>query len=218
MDLSAIRKTYRRYASHYDFVFGPIFRHGRKMALKLCEQEAGTRILEVGVGTGLSLPDYSPDCRVVGIDISPEMLRRAERRVSRKGLENVDGLYEMDAEFLDFPDDSFDVVMAMYVVSVVPHPERCINEMRRVCRPGGDIFILNHFASRHPVVRRLERGLTPLSNTLGFRPDLEIESLPDEPDFRQLGVRNANLFGYWKLVHYRNGDQPASGASASGAC
>lgn len=202
MDLSSIRSAYKRYALTYDAVFGPIFAGGRRMAVKLANTGPNQRILEVGVGTGLSLPDYRKDASVVGIDISPDMLRIARERAS--GLTQVEALLEMDAEKLAFPDNSFDSVVAMYVASVVPHPERLLAEMQRVCVPGGDVLVINHFASNHPVIRRMERGLRPLSRVLGFRTDMELDSLPSLPGLERIDVRKANLFGYWKLVHYRH--------------
>jgi len=206
MDLDSIRSAYRRYANHYDRIFGPVFNPGRKLAIQTLNTRAGQRVLEVGVGTGLSLPYYHAESRVVGIDISPEMLAKADERVSEQDLKQVDKLLVMDAEQLEFEDDSFDAVVAMYVASVVPHPDRLVDEMRRVCVPGGDILIINHFASRNPLLRGMEKGLRPLSKLLGFRPDMDLEDLPELEDFQRVGVRNANIFGYWKLVHYRNGD------------
>jgi len=208
MDLVSIRSAYRRYANHYDRIFGPVFAPGRRLALRALGIGAGQRVLEVGVGTGLSLPYYHAESRVVGIDISPEMLAKAQERTEREGLTQVESLLEMDAENLDFPDNSFDAVVAMYVASVVPHPDKLISEMRRVCIPGGDIIIINHFASSNPVLRQLEKGLRPLSRMLGFRPDMDLDSLPQQADFQRIGVSNANIFGYWKMVHYCNGELP----------
>jgi phosphatidylethanolamine/phosphatidyl-N-methylethanolamine N-methyltransferase len=205
MDLPSIRSAYKRYALTYDAFFGPIFAGGRRMAVRLANTAPNQRILEVGVGTGLSLPDYRKDARVVGIDISPDMLKIARDR--SRGLLQVEALLEMDAERLAFPDNSFDSVVAMYVASVVPHPERLLQEMQRVCVPGGDVLVINHFASTHPVVRRMERGLRPLSKVLGFRTDMELDALPHLPGLERIDVKKANLFGYWKLVHYRH-DEP----------
>jgi phosphatidylethanolamine/phosphatidyl-N-methylethanolamine N-methyltransferase len=218
MDLPSIRSAYKRYALTYDAFFGPIFAGGRRMAVQLANTAANQRILEVGVGTGLSLPDYREDARVVGIDVSPDMLKIARERA--RGLPQVEALLEMDAEKLAFPDNSFDSVVAMYVASVVPHPEHLLAEMQRVCIPGGDVLVINHFASNHPVIRRMERGLRPLSKVLGFRTDMELDSLPRLPGLERIGVRNANLFGYWKLVHYRHDEElpdgPLTGEALAG--
>ena len=210
MDLDSIRGAYRRYASYYDKVFGPFFAQGLQRAVERLNEKPGQRILEVGVGTGLSLPKYDPRSRVVGIDVSPDMLAKAEERVARECQPGtVESLQVMDAEAMDFPDNSFDSIACMYVVSVVPDPQRLINEIQRVCKPGGDIYIVNHFASRNPVVRGLEKSLRPLSKLMGFRPDMEIETLPNHEGFPRLSVDNANMMGYWKLIHYRNGDAAA---------
>ncbi|AHK78595.1 SAM-dependent methlyltransferase [Ectothiorhodospira haloalkaliphila] len=208
MDLSSIKSAYRRYARYYDAVFGPIFAGGRRLAMEMVNAEPAPRVLEVGVGTGLSLPDYREDARVVGIDVSPDMLQIAKERAEEGQLKQVEALLEMDAECLAFADDSFDCVVAMYVASVVPNPDKLMREMQRVCVPGGDVLVINHFASSHPVVRRVERALRPLSRLVGFRPDMELDSLPELPGLNRVGVHKTNLFGYWKLVHYRNGEAP----------
>jgi len=212
MDLSSIRSAYRRYARYYDGSFGRVFAPGRRYTMQFLNAEPGRRVLEVGVGTGISLPEYRRDATIVGVDVSPDMLEIARKRVETHGLTNVEGLYEMDAEALEFPDDAFDVVVAMYVASVVPDPERFVDECRRVCKPGGEILIINHFASQQPLIRGLEKAIRPLSRLLGFRPDMELDDLPQRPGFECLGVYPAHFFGYWKLVRYRNG---VSGAPTS---
>lgn len=208
MDNESIKSAYRRYARIYDRVFGPIFAPGRDMAIDMLAPQSGKRILEVGVGTGLSLPHYEADTRVVGIDISTDMLNIARRRVSDQNLEHVESLLEMDAENLDFDDDSFDAVIAMYVASVVPNPDRLMAEMARVCKPDGDLMVINHFASENVILRGLERGLTPLSNFVGFRPSMDLAELPCPDGFKQIGIHRANLMGYWKLVHFRGENDP----------
>lgn len=209
MDTESIKSAYRRYARIYDRVFGPVFAPGRDMAIDMLAPQSGKRILEVGVGTGLSLPHYESDTRVVGIDISPDMLDIARKRVSEQNLDHVEALMEMDAENLSFENDGFDVVIAMYVASVVPNPDRLMAEMARVCKPGGDIMVINHFASENIVLRSLERGLSPLSGFVGFRPSMDLAELPCPDGFRQVGIHRANLMGYWKLVHFR-GDTPGT--------
>jgi phosphatidylethanolamine/phosphatidyl-N-methylethanolamine N-methyltransferase len=209
MDLASIRKTYRRYSRHYDRIFGPVFNPGRKLSVETANHRSGQRILEVGVGTGLALPYYHADCRVVGIDVSPEMLEKARQRRLEEKLDHVEDLIEMDAEHLDFPDHSFDSVVAMYVVSVVPNPGRLLAEMRRVCKPDGDIVLINHFSSSHPVLKMVEKSLSPLSGMLGFRPNLDLQSLPGLPGFEVADVRSANFLGYWKMVHYRGTSERA---------
>lgn len=211
MDTKSIKSAYRRYARIYDRVFGPVFAPGRDMAIDMLAPQSGKRILEVGVGTGLSLPHYESDTRIVGIDISPDMLDIARKRVSEQNLDHVEALLDMDAEDLNFEDDSFDVVIAMYVASVVPNPDRLMAEMARVCKPDGEIMVINHFASENVILRGLERGLSPLSGFVGFRPSMDLSELPCPDGFRQIGIHRANLFGYWKLVHFR-GDSPETSA------
>src|SRR5262245_12549486 len=122
LDKDTIAKAYGRWAPVYDLVFGAVFERGRRAAIVAAERIGG-RILEVGVGTGISLPDYSRATRLCGVDISEPMLRKAQERVTELKLTNVEGLYVMDAEHLDFPDNSFDVVVAQYVITTVPNPE-----------------------------------------------------------------------------------------------
>lgn len=204
IDLDSVKVAYRRYARIYDLLFGPALEQGRHAAVEMINTLSGRRILEVGVGTGLSLPTYRKDARVVGIDLCSEMLEKARRRVRRLGLTQVEALLEMDGEDMTFPEHSFDAVAAMYVVGVTPQPTRLVSEMRRVCAPGGDIIVLNHFASNHPLMRRLESVLAPLSATLGFRSNLEFATLAEATGLDLVQVRDTNLFGYSKLICFRN--------------
>jgi phosphatidylethanolamine/phosphatidyl-N-methylethanolamine N-methyltransferase len=202
VDLVSIRKSYRRYARHYDVLFGRVFARGRRLALDTLSPLSGKRVLEVGVGTGISLPFYAPDSEVVGIDISREMLAVARQRLSDCGCPAVTGLVEMNAEQLGFADDSFDAVVAMYVASVVPNPEQLFAEMWRVCRPGGQILVVNHFASRQWFLRSLERSLRPLSRAVGFRPDMELDDFVAVTGREPVAIEPASLFGYWKQVQF----------------
>lgn len=204
MNIEAIKSAYRRYARVYDALFGPIFHPGRKLIVQSLALKPGERVLEVGVGTGLSLPLYPTNVKVTGIDISREMLARARRRIGNAGLTQVEAILEMDGEAMSFPDNSFDKVVAMYVVSVVPDPGRLVEEMRRVCKPGGDIFIVNHFRSQHPIIGGSEALLAPLSRLAGFRTDMELSRFLKEAQLDVVETRNTNLFGYWKVLRYRN--------------
>jgi len=158
MHIQTVKAAYRRYARVYDALFGPVLQPGRKAVVKALGCRPGERVLEVGVGTGLSLPLYPPHTRVTGIDVSTEMLDKARARVENRRLANVEALLEMNAEEMTFPDASFDKVVAMYVVSVVERPARLLEELHRVCRPQGEIFIVNHLF-RQPASRR--RGKEP---------------------------------------------------------
>ena len=146
IDKQAVKKVYGRWAPIYDLVFGAIFERGRRAAIAASERIGG-RILEVGVGTGISLAYYSHKSRVVGIDLSEQMLRKARQRVVERSLRNVEGLAVMDAERLDFPDASFDVVVAQCVVNTVPNPEVALDEFARVLKPGGEIVLLNRVSA-----------------------------------------------------------------------
>ena len=192
-----MKAAYRRYASIYDTVFGAVLHPGRKAVIEALECRPGERVLEVGVGTGLSLPLYPAHAHIVGVDLSHEMLEKARQRVARLGLRNVESLQEMDAEAMSFPDASFDKVVAMYVVSVVERPKKLMAELERVCRPGGEIFIVNHARSENPILGGVEKALAPLSNLIGFRPDFEMRELIDDVG-RLEHVCNINLL--WKVL------------------
>lgn len=203
MDLESAKKAYKRYAPVYDAVFGPILHQGRKRIVQGMNCQPGDRILEVGLGTGLSLPLYPGDVSVTGIDVSTEMLDRARERVRRKGLSNVEAIREMDALNMDFPDSWFDRTVVMYVVSCVADTRRLIDEIRRVTKPGGEIFIVNHFRSEKGLARGIENGLSPLGRVLGFHTDLELADFLDDTGLEAEDVSRVNLFGYWKLVRCR---------------
>src|SRR6201984_3773823 len=171
MDLRDTIRTYRLFSGSYDVVFGPIFHPGRKDAVRIANDRPGQRILEVGVGTGLSLPYFRADSRVTGIDVSAEMLAKAQRRAKRLRLAHVEGLHVMDAENLEFADSAFDTVLALYVASVVPSPARFAAEMHRVCIPGGTIVVVNHFTSENLVLRLIEKRLARIVRHIGFPRD-----------------------------------------------
>jgi phosphatidylethanolamine/phosphatidyl-N-methylethanolamine N-methyltransferase len=217
MDIRVIEKVYRRYAKSYDFYFGALFQPGRKAVVERMHCRPGERILEVGVGTGLSLPLYPPGAQVTGIDISGEMLARARARPARDGLKQVVALLRMDAERMYFRDNSFDKVVAMYVVSVVPSPARLVAEMRRVCRPGGELYIVNHFQHANPLVSGAERLLAPLSRLLGFHSDFPLQNFLHETGLEVSERIPVNVLGYWTLLRARNGKAPAASAAPAHA-
>jgi phosphatidylethanolamine/phosphatidyl-N-methylethanolamine N-methyltransferase len=168
LDNESVTRAYARWAPVYDLMFGPVFERGRHAAIAAAERIGG-RILEVGVGTGISLPDYSPTNRIFGVDISEAMLRKARDRVSELGLDHVEGLAVMDAANLNFPDASFDVVVAQYVITAVPDPEATLDEFARVLRPGGEIILLSRVGAEAGIRRGVERALLPFARQLGFR-------------------------------------------------
>ncbi len=215
MDLRAIERAYRRYAGFYDVCFGAVFQPGRKAIVEMMDCGPGERILEVGVGTGLSLPLYPQDVSVVGIDISRHMLDQARARLARGELGSAAELMVMDAENMAFEDDSFDKVVAMYVASVVPDPGRLVDEMRRVCKPGGQIFMVNHFHSRNPILGGVERLLAPLSKQLGFRPDFSLDRFLGATGLEARNIRRVNLFDFSTMVEARNNKDGAAGIAAT---
>jgi phosphatidylethanolamine/phosphatidyl-N-methylethanolamine N-methyltransferase len=202
MQIESVKAAYRRYAAVYDAVFGPVLQPGRKAVLQALRLRPGERVLEVGVGTGLSLPLYPRDVAITGIDVSHEMLVKARRRVARQRLANVEALLEMDAERMSFADASFDKVVAMYVVSVVERPDRLLAELHRVCRPHGEIFLVNHVRSDNRFIAAVEKGLARFSDKLGFRPDFELRDMvADAGELTELSRINF----FWKVMRLRNG-------------
>jgi phosphatidylethanolamine/phosphatidyl-N-methylethanolamine N-methyltransferase len=202
MQLQSVKAAYRRYASVYDAVFGPVLHAGRKAVLEALGLRSGDRVLEVGVGTGLSLPLYPADVRITGVDVSAEMLDKARVRVARHRLANVEALLEMDAERMSFADASFDKVVAMYVVSVVENPAKLLEELHRVCKPDGEIFIVNHVRSDNRFVAALEKSLARFSDKLGFHPEFQLTDMVSSAD-QLTEVSRINFF--WKVLRLRNG-------------
>ena len=174
LDNQMVTKAYARWAPVYDLVFGAVFERGRHAAIAAAERIGG-RILEVGVGTGISLPHYSKECRLCGVDISAPMLRKAQERVAELGLSNVEGLWVMDAEHLSFPDNSFDVVVAQYVITTVPNPEATLDEFARVLKPGGEIVLVSRVGAEAGLRRSLEHWFQPAARKLGWRTEFSFE-------------------------------------------
>jgi phosphatidylethanolamine/phosphatidyl-N-methylethanolamine N-methyltransferase len=170
LDQSTLNKAYARWAPIYDVVFGAVFDAGRKASIEAAERIGG-RILDVGIGTGISLLDFSRANRVVGVDISEPMLRRAHQRVIEENLTNVECLAVMDAEKLGFPDDAFDVVVAQYVITAVPNPDATLDEFVRVTKPGGEIILVNHIGAEGGPRKIFEMAFAPFARRLGWRPE-----------------------------------------------
>jgi phosphatidylethanolamine/phosphatidyl-N-methylethanolamine N-methyltransferase len=197
-----VEKVYGVLATVYDGFFDWALGPGRRRAVARLAVAPGERVLEVGVGTGLSLPQYPAGCEVVGIDISEPMLERARTRLS--GLARADvRLERMDARAIGFPDAHFDKVLAPFVISVVPDPDRVLAEMVRICRPGGTIIVVNKFQSASRVLAAFERLATPLSTWVGFRLDLPVETVTRTAGVRLVHQERVNLFGLWRLLEFR---------------
>lgn len=198
-----MQRFYDRFAGLYDVVFNQVLQRGREEAMRALAPTPGQTVLEVGVGTGLTIPLYPEGVRIVGVDLSLPMLREAAERAERGGRTPDVALLRMDAEELAFPDESFDAVWAPYVVSVVPRPRRVVAEMGRVCRRGGLVAVVNHFSSRNRLGRWFERRLTPLTRHMGFRLDLEVETILRIPGLEMVDERRVNLLKLWRLLLFR---------------
>ena len=194
-----VKRAYKLYAPAYDLVFDWIFHPGREAAIRALGIEPGQHVLEVGIGTGLNLPIYPARCRLTGIDLSEEMLRKAHDKVAELGLTNV-SLRAMDATVMEFDDNEFDSSVATYTISAVPDPVSVLREMRRVVKPGGSIVVLNHFRSERRVVGRIEDLVAPVCTRLGWK-----SNLPLEPLLKRVGLTpefstKVNLFNGWRLI------------------
>ena len=205
LDENTIKKAYARWAPVYDVVFGAVFERGRHAAIAAAERIGG-RILEVGVGTGISLPDYSRANRLCGVDISEPMLRKAHERVGDLRLTNVEGLWVMDAEHLSFPDASFDVVVAQYVITTVPNPEAALDEFARVLKPGGEIVLVSRVGAEAGLRRSLERWFAPAARKLGWRTEFSFERYArwadQSPAMRLVERRPMPPLGHFSLIRF----------------
>ena len=213
MELEAVDKSYKRWAPIYDATFGKITQVGRRRAVEYLNTRTGS-LLEVGVGTGLSLPRYKPHLEVTGIDFSHEMLAKAQEKVDRLGLSHVRELRQMDARTLDFPDASFDTVVAMYLISVVPEPERVMAEIARVCKPGGEVLIINHFAREKGVIAAIERGMAPFADKLGWHADFPIAPVLSSPLLEEVERRPLPPLRLFTFLRLRRKDDAATEAAA----
>jgi len=225
LDKQTIEKAYARWAPVYDLVFGAVFEQGRHSAIAAAERVGG-RILEVGVGTGLSLPYYSPAVRLCGVDISEPMLRKAQQRVSELGLANVEALSVMDAEHLQFPEASFDAVVAQYVITTVPNPEATLDEFARVLKPGGEIILVSRVGAEAGLRRALERWFAPAARKLGWRTEFSFERYArwakQTADMRLVERRAMPPFGHFSLIRFAKdggaalAQEPQEAARAAG--
>jgi phosphatidylethanolamine/phosphatidyl-N-methylethanolamine N-methyltransferase len=207
MDAKKVQRVYAVYSGFYDLIFGKMFHEPRTQAIELLGLKPGHRVLEVGVGTGLSLPIYPAHCEVTGIDLSSQMLKKGKAKVARYNLGHV-RLHQMDATRMTFSADSFDAVMAAYVISTVPQPHQVIREMLRVCKPGGKIVFLNHFTNGNRLVSSIERTLSPLCKQIGFRTDLDIHSLLTGLPVRIHRIQKVKPLNYWAVVQCTNQKRP----------
>ncbi len=213
MDLEKVERVYTSYAGVYDQIFGKVFHEGRESAIRHLNVQPNDRVLEVGVGTGLALPMYPRHCRIVGIDLSEGMLEKAKERALLHNLTHVD-LFKMDAGAMEFSDDSFDVVVAAYVVTAVPDYRKVVSEMIRVCRPGGRIVMLNHFSNGNKLIAAVEKVISPITKHLGWRTDLSLSTVLEGTSLQVSRKEKVNPLRFWHLVecvNWKNGNGHLNG-------
>lgn len=194
-----VDRVYAKLSPVYDLIFGAPLQAGRVAAVARMNLQPGDRVLEVGVGTGLNTSLYPRDCSITAIDLSAPMLEKARARAERDRLSHV-RLMEMDAANMTFADDTFDVVYAPYLVSVVADPIAVVREMYRVCRPGGRLVILNHFRSPNPILSRVERAISPLTIHVGFKADVDLPGFLAQANLRPVSIDKVNVPRIWSLV------------------
>lgn len=202
-----IKKVYSLYAWIYDSFFGKIFEHGRYVAFNMMNVKPGETVLEVGVGTGLSLPLYPKESHVTGIDISQEMLEKAESKKEYYGLTNVN-LHNMDASSMAFADNAFDKVIASHVITVVPNPLKTLNEIKRVCKKDGEIFILNYTGCNNRIISRFEEFISPLRDKMGLGKHFDLDGLLRDAHLSIECERRVNFFDMCRLVKCKNNPLP----------
>jgi phosphatidylethanolamine/phosphatidyl-N-methylethanolamine N-methyltransferase len=194
LKIEAVESSYARWAPVYDRTFGAVTDVGRRRAVSFINDRKG-HVLEVGVGTGLSLPHYGPEVRITGVDFSAEMLAKAQRKVDALDLKKRVDLQRMDARELAFENASFDTIAAMHVLSVVPEPEKVMAEIARVLKPGGKIVITNHFAKTTGVMAGLERVAAPMANLIGWHSDFKMDTILQEPSLQISELRKLPPLG-----------------------
>lgn len=201
LDENDVRDAYRRWAPVYDYTFGRISTAGRRHAVEVINSGVGN-VLEVGVGTGLSLPEYKSHLEITGIDLAPEMLEKARERVDEQGLTNVAGLYEMDASNLQFADNSFDTVVAMYVITVVPDPAKVMQELSRVVKPGGQIMLVNHFSQEDGVRGWVERRMAPFADLVGWHSVFDVSRVMVCDELKLVERRSLRPWGLFTMMRF----------------
>jgi phosphatidylethanolamine/phosphatidyl-N-methylethanolamine N-methyltransferase len=203
VNIESVERVYSNYSGVYDLIFGKIFESGRETGIELLDIKEDDNILEVGVGTGLSLPCYPKHCKIVCVDLSAKMLKEAEKKIKEKRLVNVQ-IHKMDATRMEFEDNTFDSVMAAYFISTVPDPVKAAHEIKRVCKKGGRIVFLNHFMSKNKFISGFEKMISPVCCRIGFRTDLDLYDLLDKTELKINKKEKVNFFNYWKAVQCIN--------------
>lgn len=206
IDRDGVAKAYARWAPVYDLVFGAVFEKGRKASIAAADKVGG-RVLDVGVGTGLSLSDYAPTTRLCGVDLSEPMLRKAQERVKTLNLTNVETLAVMDAKTLAFADNTFDAVVAQYVITTVPDPEGTLDDFVRVLKSGGELILVNHIGAEAGPRRAFETAFAPVARKLGWRPEFPWDRLVNwaagHGGVTLVERRPMPPMGHFSLIRYR---------------
>lgn len=203
LEIESIKKIYAAYSNVYDALFKRFFYPRIKHAIKYMDIKPGDRILDVGVGTGLSLSEYPKKCKVVGIDLSHEMLKKAKEKIAKNRLGNI-RVVGMDAMNVGFEDDSFDKVFISHVVSVVPDPYRVMSEVKRVCRKGGQVVIVNHFKSKNKMIETVEKVINPVCKRIGWRSDLCLNEFITRSGLRVNKKYMLKKFDFWHILFATN--------------
>ena len=199
-----IEEIYERLGPLYNFIYGKLlFNEGRRAAIDLSQLKPGDRVLEVGVGTGLTLPMYPMDCEVVGIDLSHQMLKSARELIARHHLKNAQ-VHFMNANALEFPDNSFDAIVGNMFISATSDPKGAMEEMKRVCKPSGHLVLMNHFKSTNRVLSLIEVFGLPLAKYLGFHSALDLDELLENAELKMEELQKVNLFNLWTAVSMKN--------------
>ena len=209
MNRDPLESVYSKYAGVYDLVYGRIFQDSREAVVRKLKIDPGERVLEVGVGTGLCLPLYPRHCDITAIDLSEEMLEKAAERVKGETLPNVK-LQRMDAGEMTFADDSFDLIVAAYVVTAVPDYRKLMSEMVRVSRPGGRLVLLNHFTQDSPIIAAVEKAISPMCAKIGFRTDLSVDQVINGWPLTKQRDEKVKPLGMWHVVECLN-NKPVNG-------
>lgn len=209
LDEGQVREAYRRWAPVYDYTFGAVSTAGRRHAVEIINSGTG-RVLEVGVGTGLSLPNYKDHLDIVGIDLAPEMLEKARERVKAENLTNISGLHEMDAGNLSFADDTFDTTVAMYVITVVPDPKKVMLELARVTKPGGEVMLVNHFSQDEGVRGWVERQMAPFADLVGWHSVFDVSRVMVCSDLKLIDRKALRPWGIFTMMRFRKDESTAS--------